>query len=829
MRSPLLSPLFSLLCLTFPVYAQTIVPDQSLGTVVTNAGGNASITGGSNAGNNLFHSFQQFSIPTGGSATFDLTNTPQVTTVFSRITGADRSNIDGLLRVTNSTNPVSLFLMNPNGIVFGPNATLDLGGSFVGTTADRIQFKDGIEFGKMSRPILSVNLPIGLQMGTAPGAIEVQGPGNLLKTQNTLLAPYLPTGTSPGLQVYPGNTLALVGGNITIDGGILTAPGGRVELASLGANASVAIDQNYPSVVLGDVLGDRRDIQFSNKALVDVNGVDSGSIQIQGRQVDLISGAILWIQSQNKGGQITINATDRILADGTSPDLVEITPNGPVFSTVSGIIDETLGGDGGKISLTVPTITVQNGASIMSRSFSSGAGGDLIINAKNINVTGVSPILSDIFSIIGTSTAADGKGGKIDLTTQNLSLLNGGILTALTTGSGNSGDVTVDADTVLISGLSPTAFASSLSVPTLGGQGKAGSIFINTRKLVIREGGALSSVSFGPGNAGSININASESIEVIGFQQQDGNNYQTGISSAVAPPLEPYKSLFNLSDDNATGDSGNVMVNTRSLKILNRGFIVVENTGLGSAGILDLKADRIEVANSGFISASSEVGQGGNIMIHSTLLLLRNSGDILTSSVSQNGGNINIISNVIVGLRDSDIIASSIAGTGGRIEITTQGLFGLKFRNELTIDNDITASSQFGISGTVQINSISIDPSAALNVLPADFSNTAKEISNQCDMPTGSRFIITGHGGLPKTPRERFQIHRSWGDLRSPGSTSSLTPLATSKITSKITAKTMPPIVEASSFQRSPDGTIALVAHGVAKVGTIVASCAIPL
>jgi filamentous hemagglutinin family protein len=822
MRSSLLFPLISLLYLTSPVYSQTVVPDRSLGTAVTNVGSNASITGGSNAGNNLFHSFQQFSIPTGGSATFDLTNTPQVTTVFSRVTGLERSNIDGLVRVTNSTNPASLFLMNPNGLVFGPNAILDLSGSFVGTTADRIQFKDGIEFGKTSAIILSVNLPIGLQMGTAPGAIEVQGPGNLLKTQSTLLAPYFPTGISPGLQGSQGNTLALVGGNIAIDGGILTAPGGRVELASLGVNASVAINQTDPIVVLGNILGDRNDIQLSNKALVDVNGIDSGSIQIQGRQVDLISGAILWIQNQNKGGNITVNATDRILADGTSQDLVDITANGPIFSTVSGIVDETLGGDGGQITLTAPSIIVQNGASLMSRSFSSGAGGDLSINAKNINVTGVSPILSDIFSIIGTSTAADGKGGTIDLTTQNLSLLNGGILTALTTGSGNSGDVRVNADQVLIRGLSSNELASSLSVPTLGGMGKAGSILINTRKLSILEGGALSSLSFGPGDAGSIVVNASESIDIVGLQLLKGN-YQTGISSVVAPPLEPYKSLFNLPDDNATGRSGDITLNTRRLSVLNKGFVAVENTGSGAAGMLNLNADRIEVANSGFISASSEVGQGGNIMIHSMFLLLRNSGDILTSSTSQNGGNINIISNIIVGLRDSDIIASSIAGMGGRIEIMTQGLFGLKFRNELTIDNDITASSQFGINGTVQINSISIDPSAALNVLPADFSNTAQEISNQCDMPTRSRFIITGHGGLPKTPRERFQIYRSWGDIRSPGSTSFVTPLATATTTSK----TVPPIVEASSFQRSPDGTIALVANGVAKVGTIVATCGI--
>ncbi len=821
MRSSLVFSIISLLSLPFPLFAQTVVPDRSLGTVVTNVGSTATITGGRNAGNNLFHSFQGFSIPTGSSATFDLTNTPQVTTVFSRVTGLERSTIDGVLRVTNSTNPASLFLMNPNGIVFGPNATLDLNGSFVGTTADRIQFKDDIDFTKTTTPLLSVTVPIGLQMGSAPAAIEVQGSGNQLKTQNTLLAPYVQTGGGSGLQVSSGNTLALVGGTITIDGGIITAPGGRVELASLGKNASVGVTQTNSSVVFSDVLGDRNDILLSNKALVDINGMDGGSIQIQGRQVDLTSGAILWIQSQNKGGTITVNASDRILADGTSSDLVDITANGPVFSTVSGIVDETLGGDGGTITLTAPSISVQNGASIMSRSFSSGAGGDLKLNATTVTVSGVSPILSDIFSLIGTSTAVDGKGGNIDLTVQNLSLLNGGILTALTTGDGNSGDVIVNADRVLISGLSPTAFASSLSVPTLGGKGKGGSILINTRQLSIREGGALSSASFGPGKAGSITVNASESVEVIGFKQQEGNNYQTGISSVVAPPLEPYKSLFNLPDDNATGDSGDVVINTRSLKVLNRGFVAVENTGSGSAGILDLKADRIEVANSGFISASSEVGQGGNIMIHSTLLLLRNSGDILTSSITNNGGNINIISNMIVGVGDSDIIAISTSGMGGRIEIETQGLFGLKFRNQLTIGNDITASSQFGLSGTVQINTVTIDPSAALNVLPVDFSNAAQQISNRCDASPASRFIITGHGGLPKNPRERFQIYRSWGDVRSTPSSAISTPIV---IPAKL-ANPNAPILEASSFRRNPDASIELVANGTIATPPIVATC----
>ncbi len=638
-----------------------------------------------------------------------------------------------------------------------------------------------------------------------------------MKTQNTLLAPYVLTGTSSGLKVLPDRTLALVGGDIIIEGGVVT--GGRIELASLGKNASVGITQMSSSIgssiMLSDVLGDRNDVRISNKSLLDVNGINSGSIQIQGRQVDLTSGSILWIQNQATGGNVIVNASDRILADGTAPDLVTITADRPVFNTVSGIVNETLGGDSGSIILTAPSITVQNGASILSRSFSSGVGGDVKLNANTVTVSGASSIFSDIFSVIGSSAAANGKGGKVDLDVRNLSLLNGGIVTALTTGTGNSGDIMVNADTILISGLSPIAFASSMSAPSLGGKGMAGNILINTRKLSILAGGALSSVSFGPGKGGDITVNASESIDVIGFKQQEGNNYQTGISASVAPPLDPYKSLFSLRSDNATGDSGDVVIKTRSLKVLNQGFIVVENTGLGAAGILDLKADRLEIANVGFISASSQVGQGGNIIIHATLLLLRNSGDIRTSSINNNGGNINIISNMIVGLGDSDIIASSISGTGGSIKITAQELFGLKFRDRLTIGNDITASSESGSTGTVQINAITIDPSAVLNALPTAFHNATQMISNRCDTDLRNRFIITGRGGLPKNPSERFQIYRGWGDVRSPARPNvpvkAINPNA--------------PILEASRFDRHPDGSIELVANGSIMNPPIVATC----
>jgi filamentous hemagglutinin family protein len=134
--------------LVLPAMAQ-VTSDGTIDTVVNQSGNNFTILNGADKGNNLFHSFSNFSILTNGSATFDLVNTPNITTIFSRVTGSSASNIDGLIRTVNNSNPVSLFLINPNGIIFGQNASLNIGGSFVGTTANSIKFADGVSLDKV--------------------------------------------------------------------------------------------------------------------------------------------------------------------------------------------------------------------------------------------------------------------------------------------------------------------------------------------------------------------------------------------------------------------------------------------------------------------------------------------------------------------------------------------------------------------------------------------------------------------------------------------------------------------------------------------------------
>ncbi|MFK8186145.1 MAG: filamentous hemagglutinin N-terminal domain-containing protein, partial [Phormidesmis sp.] len=157
-----------------------VVPDATLPaqSVVSTAStpGLQRVTGGTRLGKNLFHSFEQFSIPTG--ETVEFSNGLNVEIVFSRVTGGDRSILEGTLT---SLGDADFFLLNPNGFVFGPNAQLNVGGSFVASSANAVEFSDGSRFSAVApqaTDLLSINTPVGLQYGAVPGEILVEGNGH---------------------------------------------------------------------------------------------------------------------------------------------------------------------------------------------------------------------------------------------------------------------------------------------------------------------------------------------------------------------------------------------------------------------------------------------------------------------------------------------------------------------------------------------------------------------------------------------------------------------------------------------------------------------------
>ena len=180
-----------------------ITPDGTLGTVVTPEGRVFNITGGTrpDQGPNLFHSFGQFDVGTGDTAHF--VGQPGIDNIIGRVTGGSESMIDGRLQ-----SDASLFLLNPSGLMFGPNATLDVNGSFHASTADVLRFADGADvFGPSQR---EEHVDGGRSRGV--WLFERESGRNCHRRQQT--------------QVPEGETISVVGGDIKIVGGTLKAPAG---------------------------------------------------------------------------------------------------------------------------------------------------------------------------------------------------------------------------------------------------------------------------------------------------------------------------------------------------------------------------------------------------------------------------------------------------------------------------------------------------------------------------------------------------------------------------------------------------------------------------
>ncbi|MCW5313308.1 filamentous hemagglutinin N-terminal domain-containing protein [Nostoc sp. KVJ3] len=732
-----------------------VTPDGSLNTTVSKTGNNFTITNGDRIGNNLFHSFSQFSVPTNGSAFFN--NAADVQNIFSRVTGGSISNIDGLIKDNGSAN---LFLLNPNGIIFGANAQLNIGGSFIGTTADSIKFSDGVEFSAISpqsAPLLSINVPIGLQLGSNPAPIDVQGTGHSLAiTSGLVLAPITRIPSSTKLQVQPGKTLALVGGDLHLNGATLNAEQGQVELGSVNGAGLVSLIPNPRGYTLG--YGDIQnfgDIQLAARSLLDVSGINAGGVYIQGEQIQFTDGSLVLAQNLGSlpGGDIRLQATKAINLIGTTPD-----------ATIrSGVRNEALGrGAGGNISVITPSLTLKAGAGLSNSTIGSAPGGNIQIEAMAIDLSGFSPINPSVITTINSTTLSMGNAGDVVINGNSLLISSGASLSSSTFGSGSSGKVTVSNNNTTVTGENPSGFYSNIGIITFA-TGNAKTLTLNTANLQILDGGAVLATAFFVGNGGDLSINATESITV----SDRGRTNNSNINASTIRPDPLLRQRFGLPDI-LMANAGTVSIITPKLILTNGGTVSVTSQGSGNGGNVKINADTIKLNHQGFIQAQTESGNGGNITLETTNLLFLRDNSLITSTASGNGngGNININAPIIVGLENSDIVANAVRGHGGNIQITTQGIFSLKFRDQLTPDNDITASSELGVNGNVQVNTIGVDPNAGLVELPANVTDPSQQIASGCSANQGSRFVATGRGGIPQNPTQEVRSDRPWSDIR---------------------------------------------------------------
>ncbi|BAY26768.1 filamentous hemagglutinin-like protein [Calothrix sp. NIES-2100] len=785
-----------------------VTSDGTTNTIINSNGDHFTILNGIEKGNNLFHSFSNFSVPNGGSATFDLVNTPNITNIFSRVTGGNFSDIQGLIRTVNSNNPVSLFLMNPYGIVFGKDAALNIGGSFVGTTANSIKFADGAEFSAINsqaKQLLSINVPIGLQMGSNPSSITVQGTGHSLSNPGGQ-PPIIVAPSATELRVQPGKTLALVGGNLNLNGATLTAQQGRIELGSVSGAGLVSLTPTAQGYTLGYENGQSfGDIQLAQKSLLDVSGVNAGSVKLQGRNIEFTDGSLVLSQNLGylPGGEIHLQASTAIDMIGSTDAAIW-----------SGIRSETFGiGSGSNVNVITPKLRLQEGAGLNTTTLGTAVSGNIQIEAAAIEISGFSPTNPTGVSSLSTGSYASGNAGDVFVNGNSLVVSDGGSLSSFTFGSGSSGKVTVSNKNTTVIGESIYGVYSNISSTTLA-TGNAKTLTLDTARLQILDGGVVAATTFFAGNGGDLNINATESIEISGRSQSNNSSINSSVLHLPTQLQQILYQKFGL-PNLLTANAGNANISTPNLILTDGGTVSVTSQGSGNGGNLNLTANAILLDRQASIQAQTESGNGGNLALQvGQLLMLRdNSAIAATAGGNGDGGNININAPIIAGIENSDIIANAVQGRGGNIQITTQGMIGLQFRPQLTQENDITASSQFGVSGTVHINNIGVDPNSGLIELPANVTDASQQIASGCASDQGSKFVATGRGGIPENPTQEVKSDvydglrlRTWSDIRN------LTAYRTTQALQAQIPQSREILVQATGWRRNAQGKIEIFA-----------------
>ncbi|MDB9546468.1 filamentous hemagglutinin N-terminal domain-containing protein, partial [Dolichospermum circinale] len=615
------------------------------------------IEGGATRGTNLFHSFTNFNVDAGKGVYFS--NPADINNILTRVTGSSQSNIFGTLGVLGNAN---LFLINPNGISFGPNAQLDVKGSFVASTADKIVF-DNYQFtttNPTAPPLLTVNIPLGLGFRDNPGDINIDLKGSTLAFNN-----------GQGLKVPQDKTLALIGGNVNINGngvdaeglraGILS-PGSQIQLGGLTQTGTVNFNENFYSTFPQGVT--RGNVSLSNGAEINVRAAGGGSITINSRNLNVNEDSRVRAGIQKnlgsvnaQAGNIDINNIEQVTIDN---------------AVIANIVDEFGKGNAGDINIHTSSLTLKNGSTINTSVFaasSEGNAGNVTIDTANLTLENGNFISADtsgkgnagnvaIQATEGVNVrgwlssdvkgTAQGNSGGITIDTANLTLENGGYISADTYGKGNAGNIAIQAT----EGVTVGGFLTSGVFDT--GVGDSGGITIDTSTLTLENGGFISTTTFGKGNAGNIAIQATERVTVRGL-----------LTSGVFGTGE--------------GDSGGITIDTSTLTLENDGIISTTTFGKGNAGNIAIQATE-GVTVGGLLSSGVDdtgVGNSGGITIDTSTLTLENDGIISADTYGKgNAGNIAIKANQGVNVRGglSSDVKNTAQGNSGGITIDTSTL-----------------------------------------------------------------------------------------------------------------------------------------------------------
>jgi filamentous hemagglutinin family protein len=762
------------LLLNTSLYAQ-IKTDGSLGQPTPLNGPNFQINSdlGKQMEGNLFHSFEAFNLKSGETATF--TGPANVTNILARVTGGQRSFIDGTLR--SNILHANLWLLNPSGILFGKNASLDISGSFYASTASDIKLKDGSFFHAQPDPnadhLLTSAPPdaFGL-LGNSLASIEIHG--NTIKNSN-FSAPNgkINITTDNDALTITNSTLDVSGdkgaGQISIRASQLLAVNAKIYANNYAENPEVGeVGNGLINIsTLGNLsLTDNTSIDvssekgagqivisaenfFANNAQL-MAGANSGPSEDGLGSINIFTSGAIGLRNTN------INASGQ--RNGAAAGQV-ILSSKQLFANNSKIVADNWGDKNGLVKITTQEkMSLTNGSVISANN--QGVVGDtqeesgIVLKAGNSLFIGLTPeelcvvtncdiplsyegwsALTDNFSRISSINAGSGIGGNIQISTPVLNL-SYGMVETLIRSTGSGGEIRINARNIL------QDYGLIRSLVTAGGSGHAGNISIH--------GDGIDSL------ADRISL----------------SNY-SHISSSVA-------------GDAAGGNAGKVDLRTHQLLLDGDGSEINGfSYGSSDAGSIQITADMISLSNKGRIITEAMSANGGkiDITVYDSLRLFSGSRIITTAYSGGTGGDLTITGPRFVILDKSHLTASANRGKGGNITITANYLIGNiwlnpgldffggkvetqeQFKGIIKQQDDfiqqkftspgysvIDATSRESVNGNLMFNARRWE---FPNFKPLDRRFWRDELSrNRCAFSKDSRFIITARDILPRCPED---------------------------------------------------------------------------
>jgi filamentous hemagglutinin family protein len=554
---------------------------------------------------NLFHSFRDFNLQSWESATFSGPN--HIQNVISRVTGGNPSQIDGLF--CSIIPGADVYFLNPYGIMFGPNARLDVQGSFHASTADYLRLGDGGRFDARN--------PNDSILTVAP----VESFGFLDNTPAPI------TIQDSLLSVSEGQTLSLIGGNLQMNGKL--AP---------------TIDSS------GNVL------TSSLKLATEFGQINLVSVASQGEVSQQSSG--LYPSREMQGGQISVHNT-YIDVSGQGGGYIFIT-GGHVELSNSLIYSQTKGNQNSKgISVSVDNLVLQ-ASIISSNTNSSGKGGTIIITVAD-TLTAKDPIDKKEYKYSGIFSDSHGKNsgqaGRIEIQARQLQIADGAIISSETYGDGNGGNIFLVVDTISLSG-AYEGIGTGISVSsTENSTGHAGKINIETHQMYLKGAAQIQSATFGSGEGGSIYIKTTELV----ISGQNNTRKRAGIYGA------------SISNEKHAGKAGKIVIQADTVTLKDSGVIATGTTNASGGDINLIISNLLHLQGDSGISTSVQGGKdnGGNITIENPTFVVLNQSKIKAQADKGQGGNIRIVAEQFIKSYESLISASSRLGLDGKIDISS--------------------------------------------------------------------------------------------------------------------------------------------------------------